>query len=75
MVNYIYKGAISITFFVPPGYLVYFEEEGCVAVVDGRQLLEEGAGVGDTVFVKHGKSTYPARVEAIGGNVAHVTSH
>lgn len=58
-------------------YLVYFEEEGSVSVADQRQLLEDEVQVGGLfrtvlpghrVQVKCGRSTYPARVDAIGKN-------
>ncbi len=49
-------------------YLVYFEEDGSVAIATNKQLGGScvGVKVGDAVQVQYGKKSYKAKVEGIG---------
>ena len=53
---------LSITLFSSPAYhLVIWEDEGSWSVVAGK-AVDKGAGVGDVVTIKVGRTSYKATI-------------
>lgn len=57
---------VCILFLVEKFYLVLFEEEGSVSVVEQKKAIGENIKIGSHVLVKHGVKKYQALVKAEG---------